>query len=100
MSMKTIFENGESIEFAGKVVVALAQEPNIMKYTAKVIVAADYAQQKSIKDIDGRVIPSYRQLNSLLASFILPGNLKFLANFIPNFVKIPQFVLDIMNSKF
>jgi len=98
--MKKIFEDGESIEFSGKVIVALAQEPNIMKYTAKVIVAADYAQKKGIKDIDDRVIPSYRQLNNLLASFVLPEKLKFVANFIPNFVKIPQFLLDIMNSKF
>ena len=97
--MKEIFENGESIEFSGKVIVALAQDKNLKSYTSKVVIASDYAHAHGIKDVDNRVIPSFRQLN-VLAVMGLPENFKFLANYIPDFVKIPQFVLDIANSKF
>lgn len=94
-----MFEGGESPEFSGKVVVTLAQDKNIMKLTGRVIVAAEYAQAHGIRDIDNRVILSFRQVK-FLASRYLPDNLKFISNFVPSFVKIPQFVLDIIGSKF
>lgn len=98
-SFKEVFEDGESTEFSGKVIVALAQDKNIMNLTGKVIIGAEYAQSHNIHDIDNRMILSYRQVK-FLASKYLPDNFKFIANFIPTFVKIPQFVLDIVNSKF
>lgn len=98
-SFKEVFEDGESTEFSGKVIVALAQDKNIMNLTGKVIIGAEYAQSHNIRDIDNRMILSYRQVK-FLASKYLPDNFKFIANFIPTFVKIPQFVLDIVNSKF
>ena len=45
---KKLFEDGESTEFSGKVVVALAQDPNIMKLTGKVVISSDYAQSHGI----------------------------------------------------
>ena len=70
-----------------------------MAYTSKVIVAAEYAQAKGIKDIDGRVVPSHRQINNAI-KLIFPKPLHFVSNFIPNFVKVPQFAFDLMSSKF
>jgi hypothetical protein len=96
---KKMFEQGESIEFSGKVIAKMAQDPAIMSYTSKVVIIAEYAQKHGIKDIDQRVIPSLRQVNGL-AKMVLPSSLTFLADFIPNFVRVPQFVLDIANSKF
>ena len=55
--MKKAIDEGESTEFSGKVIVKLAQDPNLMSYTGKVVIAADYALSHDIKDIDGRVIP-------------------------------------------
>lgn len=98
--MKTAFSEGESIEFTGRALVKLAADPNLSYYNSKVVIAADYAQSHGITDIDGRVIPSVRQINTLFKDFILPDKLKFIANFIPNFVKIPYFVLAISSSKF
>ncbi len=45
---KKLFEDGESTEFSGKVVVALAQDTNIMKFTGKVVISSDYAQSHGI----------------------------------------------------
>jgi hypothetical protein len=71
-----------------------------MNYSSKVVIGAEYGQKFGIKDIDNRVIASFRQINILLENFVLPRNLRFLANFVPNCIRIPQFVLDIANSKF
>ncbi|RNA30988.1 dehydrogenase reductase SDR family member 1-like [Brachionus plicatilis] len=90
ISMKKVFEQGESIEFAGKCIVSLAQDKNLSKYTSKVVIAADYARAHGIKDVDGRQITSFKQLKSgLLMS--LPDNLKWIANLVPGFISIPQF---------
>jgi hypothetical protein len=91
--------HNESTEFSGKVIVHLAQNPNKMKYTSKTILSADYAQANGIKDIDGRVVTSVRQIK-FFAAYYLPAKYQFIYNFIPGFLKIPQFVLDIVSSKF
>ena len=89
----------ESVEFSGKVIVHLAQNKNIMSLTSKIVVAEDYAQKNNIKDIDNRVVPSFRQINAAL-EVSLPKPLKFLAYFVPNFVKIPLFMIELFTSRF
>lgn len=97
---KKIFAEGESIEFSGKVIVSLAQDPDLKSYTSRVVLCADYAQAHGIVDVDKRVIPSIRQLNTILTRFLLPESLHFVANLIPNFVKVPYFVMTLANSKY
>ena len=46
--------NSESPQFIGRVVAALANDPNIMKKSGQVLVAAQEALEYGIKDIDGR----------------------------------------------
>lgn len=46
--------NSESPQFIGRVVAALATDPNIMKKSGKVLIAAQEALEYGIKDIDGR----------------------------------------------
>jgi NAD(P)-dependent dehydrogenase (short-subunit alcohol dehydrogenase family) len=46
--------NSESPQFVGRVITALANDPNIMKKSGKVLVAASEALEYGVKDIDGR----------------------------------------------
>ena len=92
-----MFDKGESIEFNGKVIVKMAQDKNIMKYTSSVVIGAEYAQAHGIRDIDDREILSFRQLNYILGYYVLPDNLKFIANWLPNFLKIPLFLIENIN---
>jgi dehydrogenase/reductase SDR family protein 1 len=46
--------NSESPQFIGRVITALANDPNIMKKSGKVLVAAQEALEYGIQDIDGR----------------------------------------------
>lgn len=46
--------NSESPQFIGRVVTELANDPNIMKKSGKVLVAAQEALEYGIQDIDGR----------------------------------------------
>lgn len=46
--------NSESPQFVGRVVAALANDPNIMKKSGQVLVAAQEALEYGIKDIDGK----------------------------------------------
>jgi len=88
---------GESTEFTGKVIVALARDPKVMSYTSKCLLVADYAQSHNIMDIDNRSIASIRQL-AFVAQVMLPDRLQFMTRMIPGFVKIPSFMLNWMNG--
>jgi dehydrogenase/reductase SDR family member 1 len=46
--------NSESPQFTGRVIAALANDPNIMSKTGKVLVGAALAQEYGIQDIDGK----------------------------------------------
>jgi NAD(P)-dependent dehydrogenase (short-subunit alcohol dehydrogenase family) len=51
---------GSSVEFPGRVIRALAADPDIMRRTGGTFIAAELAQEFGITDVDGRVIPSLR----------------------------------------
>ena len=51
---------GSSVEFPGRVVAALAQDPNIARLSGGTFINAELAQAYGITDIDGKVIPSLR----------------------------------------
>ena len=51
---------GSSVEFPGRVIVALAKDPRIMKRTGGTYIAAELAQEYGVTDVDGRVPPSLR----------------------------------------
>lgn len=97
--LSRVMDDCESTEFAGKCIAGLYNEPRLMKYTSKTVIAAEYAQARGIKDVDGRVIPSHRQINSGM-KLVLPKSLHFAANLVPDFVKVPQFAFDLLGSKF
>ena len=46
--------NSESPEFIGRVIAALAEDPNLMERSGKVCVAAALAQEYGVSDVDGK----------------------------------------------
>ena len=46
--------NSESPEFIGRAVTALAADPNVIRYTGTVLVAASVAVDYGFQDIDGK----------------------------------------------
>jgi NAD(P)-dependent dehydrogenase (short-subunit alcohol dehydrogenase family) len=51
---------GSSIEFPGRVIAALAKDPDIMKRSGGTYIAAEVAHDLGVTDIDGKVVPSLR----------------------------------------
>jgi NAD(P)-dependent dehydrogenase (short-subunit alcohol dehydrogenase family) len=51
---------GCTVEFPGRVIAALANDPQIMQRTGGTFINAEVAQEYGITDIDGKVIPSVR----------------------------------------
>jgi NAD(P)-dependent dehydrogenase (short-subunit alcohol dehydrogenase family) len=51
---------GSSVEFPGRVIAALAKDPEIMKRSGGTFISAELAQEYGITDVDGRTIPSLR----------------------------------------
>lgn len=52
--------NGASVEFPGRVIAALATDPDIMKRSGGTFINAELAQEFGVTEVDGRVIPSLR----------------------------------------
>jgi NAD(P)-dependent dehydrogenase (short-subunit alcohol dehydrogenase family) len=51
---------GCSTEFPGRVIAALANDPDAMRYSGGTFITAELAEEYGITDVDGRVIPSLR----------------------------------------
>ena len=46
--------NSESPRFIGRVVAALAADPNVLRHTGKILVAAAVAREYAVVDVDGK----------------------------------------------
>jgi NAD(P)-dependent dehydrogenase (short-subunit alcohol dehydrogenase family) len=53
-------QHGESAEFPGRIIAALAASPERMSYSGRVLVGAEVAVELGVTDIDGRQPPSHR----------------------------------------
>jgi NAD(P)-dependent dehydrogenase (short-subunit alcohol dehydrogenase family) len=51
---------GSSIEFPGRVIAALAKDPNVMKRSGATYIAAEVALDYGVTDVDGKTPPSLR----------------------------------------
>ena len=56
----TTFADGSTPEHPGRVIAALAGDPDIMKRSGGTFITAEVAADYGITDIDGKVIPSLR----------------------------------------
>ncbi|XP_055333567.1 dehydrogenase/reductase SDR family member 1-like [Paramacrobiotus metropolitanus] len=86
-----MFNNGETIEFSGRCIVALAQDKNIIKRTGQIITTADIGEEFDLTDVDGRRHYSTRSIKNALQTL---GWTKT-ADYIPGFIKIPRFVMNV-----
>jgi len=62
MASQTVTDpgGGSSIEFPGRVIAALAKDPDIMKRSGGTFIAAELAHDYGVTDIDGKMPPSLR----------------------------------------
>jgi len=94
--MSKIFEKGETIEFAGKAVVQLAADQNIMARSGKIINTADIGREFGFVDITGESPIDFRQVKVLVAFGGHPG----LAAWIPDFIRVPLWLMHFGSYKF
>lgn len=97
VDMSFLLDTGETPEYSGKAVVALATDPNIMKKTGKIQMTPDLGYEYGFKDINGMEPLNFRQVNCLLK---LSTKTRWLSNFVPNFICIPKWVMAMAGNKF
>uniref|UniRef100_A0A0N4UV35 Dehydrogenase/reductase SDR family member 1 n=1 Tax=Enterobius vermicularis TaxID=51028 RepID=A0A0N4UV35_ENTVE len=91
-----MYESGETPEFVGRAVVALASDTSIQKKSGKVLLTGDLCKEYGFTDIDGKVPANMRSLKSALEFF---GYSKA-ANWVPPFLNIPSVALHLSTYKF
>jgi len=96
VQMAKVFEKGETIEFAGKAVVHLAADNNIMARTGKIIMTSDIGREFGFVDTNGQSPIDFRQVKTLVAFGGYPG----LASFIPDFFRVPLWLMHFGSYKF
>lgn len=94
---KLNFASTESTEMSGKCVVALATDPNILSLSGKVLPSCDLARRYGLQDIDGRPVQDYFSLGSVLSHV---SNLRWLASYLPGFLRVPKWIITLYTSKF
>jgi len=93
--MKQIFEEGETIEFSGRAVVALASDPQMMHKTGRILITSDLAKEYNFVDIDGRSPASMRSLSYMLTY----AGWNRMANLVPGWIKLPGWILTAATGK-
>ncbi|VDO23842.1 unnamed protein product [Haemonchus placei] len=85
----SVFREGETPEYPGKAVVALACDDRRMEKTGRILITADMGNEYGFRDIDGRDPPNMRSLSFLLSH----SGYKQTAELIPSWVKVPGWLL-------
>uniref|UniRef100_A0A914BZF0 Dehydrogenase/reductase SDR family member 1 n=1 Tax=Acrobeloides nanus TaxID=290746 RepID=A0A914BZF0_9BILA len=88
--------NGETPEFVGKSIAALASDPKVLKKTGKIHFTADLAKEYKFTDINGKLPPHMRSVSSALEFFGWPK----LAGLVPSFIKVPKPAMHFASYKF
>lgn len=94
-NMKKFLEEGETTEFAGKAVVMLAKDHDIMKKSGRILVAADLGIDYKFSDIDGRQPASIRSVRALLNV----GGYSAIAAYLPSWLRIPGWLMTAVTSR-
>jgi hypothetical protein len=53
-------KDGCTPEFPGRVIAALARDPDVLRHSGGTFITAELAQTYGVTDVDGKVIPSLR----------------------------------------
>lgn len=87
----------ESVEYVGKCVVALATDKNVMSKSGKCLITSDLGDLYGFVDDDGHKPINIRRVNCLLT--FAPSWLSWIGWFVPDFVKIPKWLLSFRGHK-
>lgn len=60
MASQLVSSAGVSVEFPGRVIAALAKDPEVLKRSGGTFIAAELAQEYGVTDVDGKSPPSLR----------------------------------------
>ena len=94
--IRGMFEGGETPEFAGQCIAALATDPNLMKKSGKIVLTCDIGTEHGLRDKDGH-IPM--DICSIKGSLKQTGH-TWLAAVTPSFLRIPKWLLSLGGNKF
>ena len=94
--MRRVFETGETPEFAGQCIAALATDPNIMNKTGKIVMTCDLGNEYGLKDKDGHSPMDMCSVKTAL----LQTKYSWMAAMTPSFVRIPKWLLSLGGNKF
>ncbi|XP_053408003.1 dehydrogenase/reductase SDR family member 1-like [Mercenaria mercenaria] len=94
--MLEYFEKGETPEFVGQCIAAMAVDALLMEMSGKIVMTCDLARRYSLRDAEGHTPTEMRQINKILDQF---GH-TWLSWCIPNFVRVPTWLLCLGGNKF
>ncbi|VDK50661.1 unnamed protein product [Gongylonema pulchrum] len=94
-SLGKLIKDGETPEFVGKAVVALATDPNVMKKTGRTLIAADLGIDYKFRDIDGRQPDSLRGFKMLLGQVGLAN----IGAYFPAWLRVPGWLMTAIKSR-
>uniref|UniRef100_A0A0N5CEU3 Dehydrogenase/reductase SDR family member 1 n=1 Tax=Strongyloides papillosus TaxID=174720 RepID=A0A0N5CEU3_STREA len=95
INIKDMIKEGESIEFPGKCIVSLYNDPKRIRKSGQIHLTSDLGQTYGLKDIDGKVILGLRNTAFLVKLGGFPG----VAQYIPRWIKIPGPLISGVFSK-
>uniref|UniRef100_A0A8R1DXY4 Dehydrogenase/reductase SDR family member 1 n=1 Tax=Caenorhabditis japonica TaxID=281687 RepID=A0A8R1DXY4_CAEJA len=90
-----MFLNGESIEYCGKAVVAIAADTDRKVWNGSTLISTDMGNYYSYADIDGRVPTNLRSLRGLLQI----SRHETMASWFPSWLNLPGWALTLWQNK-
>lgn len=93
-----MFQKGETMEFSGKAIVHLAaqSQEEVMKKAGKILLTSDLALEHNFTEDDGTLPLDIRHVGGQLAG----AGHTWLAYLVPNFIRIPKWIMHFGSYKF
>ncbi|XP_075386921.1 dehydrogenase/reductase SDR family member 1 [Tenrec ecaudatus] len=95
--LRPLFSTAETTEMSGKCIVALATDPDILSLSGKVLPSCDLARRYHLQDVDGRPVQDYLSVKTVLTHI---PSLRWLASYLPSFLRMPKWIMTLYTSKF
>ncbi|WAR19567.1 DHRS1-like protein [Mya arenaria] len=90
--MLELFQKGETPEFAGQCIAALASDPDVMPMSGKILTTFDLGQKYGLQDAPGHAPMDMRSIKLGL----LQGGYTWIAALTPGFVRVPKWLLSLV----
>ncbi|XP_045143592.1 dehydrogenase/reductase SDR family member 1 [Echinops telfairi] len=72
-------------------------DPDILSLSGKVLPSCDLARRYHLQDVDGRPVQDYLSVKMLLTQV---PSLRWLASYLPGFLRMPKWIMTLYTSKF